>query len=72
MNPKVNPEWTLGEIQVLKSKYENDISDLLCIFHNLTKLKINNIFLSDMEITSIEDSPNNKKFIYTVELDIKL
>ena len=71
MNPKVNPEWTLGEIQVLKSKYENYINDLLNIFHNLTKLKIDNVILSDIEITSISPSPN-KKFMYTVELDIRL
>ena len=71
MNPEVNPEMTLKEAQDLKYKYESDINDLLNIFHNLTKLKISNIILSDIEITSISSRPN-KKFIYTVELDIRL
>ena len=62
---------TLEEAQDLKSKYESYINELLCNFHNLTKLKINNIFLSDIELTAIGEGPN-KKFIYTVELDIRL
>ena len=61
---------TLEEAQELKSKYESYINEILSNFHGLTKLKINNIFLSDMEITSIE--ADHKKFIYTVELDIRL
>ena len=71
MNPEVNPEMTLKKVQDLKYKYESDINDLLNIFHNLTKLKINNVIISDIEITSISSSPN-KKFLYTVELDIRL
>ena len=67
----MNPEMTLEEVQNLKSKYEDIISEMLCMFNNLTKLKINNIFLSDIDIGTIEDGPN-KKFLYTVELDIRL
>jgi len=61
---------TLKEAQDLKTMYEGYINELLSNFHGLTKLKINNIFLSDMEITSIE--ADHKKFTYTVELDIRL
>ena len=67
----INPQMTLEEVYDLKYKYESDINHLLDIFHNLTKLKIDDIILSDIEVTSISSNPN-KKFLYTVELDIRL
>ena len=69
--PKEDGRMTLEEAQELKSKYESYINELLSNFHGLTKLKINNIFLSGMDIGTMKDGPN-KKFMYTVELDIRL